>query len=359
MITRIFDVRDISEDYAQLNEKLAEAAEILAAGGTVAFPTETVYGLGANALDETAVAKIYEAKGRPSDNPLIVHIASEDQLDGIVREVPEKARAVMAACWPGPVSIIMKKDPRVPDRVTAGLDTVAIRMPENPEARVLLSRCGCPVAAPSANLSGKPSPTRPEHVLHDLEGRVDGIVLGRNCDVGIESTVLDLSTEPPVILRPGIVTAEDLNALIGEVRVASNSAKNESVPKAPGMKYTHYAPEAPLILYRGTGDTLWQMIRDRAESELAAGRRVGLMLSSEHLNAALETFGNSPDCRIHDLGSIREPKQAAQLIFDILRSLDREGVDLILGETFEEAGVGFSVMNRLTKAATEVIEIEE
>lgn len=357
MITRIFDVRDISDDFQKLNEQLIEAAEILAAGGTVAFPTETVYGLGANALDPEAVAKIYEAKGRPSDNPLIVHIASEDQLSGIVREVPEKARKIMAKWWPGPISIIMKKDPRIPERVTAGLDTVAVRMPVNPEARVLLSRCGCPVAAPSANLSGKPSPTRPEHVLHDLEGRVDGIVLGRNCDVGIESTVIDLSAEPPVILRPGIITAEELTALIGEVRVSSGKADTESVPKAPGMKYTHYAPEAPLILYRGEGDALWQTIRERAETELAAGRRIGLMLSSEHLNAARDAFGSDPNCRIHDFGSLNDPKQAAQRIFDILRSLDREGVDLILGETFEEAGVGFSVMNRLIKASSEVITV--
>ena len=357
MITAIFDVRDISDDFEQLNERLIRAADILAAGGTVAFPTETVYGLGANALDPEAVAKIYEAKGRPSDNPLIVHIASEDQLAGIVREVPEKARKIMAKWWPGPISIIMKKDPRIPDRVTAGLDTVAVRMPVNPEARALLSCCGCPVAAPSANLSGKPSPTRPEHVLHDLEGRVDGIVLGRNCDVGIESTVIDLSVEPPVILRPGIVTAEDLEALIGEVRVASNNGKTESVPKAPGMKYTHYAPEAPLILYRGETEALWQAIRERAEAERAAGRRIGLMLSSEHLNSAREAFGSDPGCRIHDFGSANDPKQAAQRIFDILRTLDREGVDLILGETFEEAGVGFSVMNRLLKAASEIISV--
>lgn len=359
MTTKIFDVRDISDDLEKLKKELSEAAEILAAGGTVAFPTETVYGLGANALDETAVAKIYEAKGRPSDNPLIVHIAEGSQLPGIVREVPEKAQRIMAKWWPGPISIIMKKDPRIPDSVTAGLDTVAVRMPENPEARAILSLCGCPVAAPSANLSGKPSPTRPEHVLHDLEGRVDGIVLGRSCDVGIESTVIDLSVEPPVILRPGYITAEDLEPVIGTVLTASNKAKaGDTVPKAPGMKYTHYAPEAPLILYAGTAEAVCRAILDRARTELAAGKTIGIIAAEEHLaDYRKDLAGTEARCRLHSAGSIKDPKQAAHDIFDILRTLDRENVDLILGETFEETGLGFSVMNRLTKAATEIIEI--
>lgn len=356
METKTFDVRDIIEDRNALEDKLGEAAEMLKNGGTVAFPTETVYGLGANALDEAAVKKIFEAKGRPSDNPLIVHIAETDQLKELVKEVPEKALRLMDKFWPGPLSIIMEKTALVPDCVTAGLGTAAIRMPENPEAYVLLKLAGCPVAAPSANLSGKPSPTKPEHVLHDLTGRVNGIVLGRTCDVGIESTVIDMSTEPPVILRPGIITKEDIEAVIGTVKIAGRKTDQQSVPKAPGMKYTHYAPNAPMILFDSDPAEMTAEILKRAADELAQGKKVGIIATDE-TRGLYETQlapGLQPNTCILSTGSREDLKTVAHNIFHILRRFDEEKVDIILSESFEAEGIGFSIMNRMDKAADEI-----
>lgn len=356
MDTKIFDVRDIINDKSALETALREAAGLLAEGQTVAFPTETVYGLGANALDEAAVKKVFEAKGRPSDNPLIIHIAEMSQLEGLVKSVPERALRLMEKFWPGPLSIIMEKNGRIPDCVTAGLGTAAIRMPENPEAYVLLKLAGCPVAAPSANLSGKPSPTKPEHVLHDLDGRVGGIVLGRTCDVGIESTVIDMSAEPPVILRPGIITKEDIEAVIGPVRLAPRKDSCGDVPKAPGMKYTHYAPDAPMILFEGSTSEMISKILDRAEKELSSGKKVGIIATEESLEeyeTGLGQSSRSGNICILSTGSRKDLKTVAHNIFHILRRFDEENVDIILSEAFEAEGVGFSVMNRMDKAAGE------
>ncbi len=358
METKIFDVRDITENKVALSERLKDAAALLSQGKTVAFPTETVYGLGANALDEAAVKKIYEAKGRPSDNPLIVHIAELSQLNDIVEFVPYKAELIMKHFWPGPISIIMNKKNCIPDCVSAGLKTIAVRMPENPEAFVLLKLAGCPVAAPSANLSGKPSPTKPEHVIHDLRDRVDGIVAGRVCDVGIESTVIDTTCEPPVILRPGIVTKEDLEKVIGTVLVAPRKtavkASSAEIPKAPGMKYTHYAPDAPMILFEGVADKVFAEIAMRADSELKKGKTVGLIVTDETADRYHSRFNENERCIILSVGSMAHLESVAHNVFDILRKFDELKADIILSEAFEDSGIGFSVMNRMDKAATEI-----
>lgn len=357
MKTRIFDVTDIIDNEELLETRLKEAANMLASGETVAFPTETVYGLGANALDEKAVKKIYEAKGRPSDNPLIVHIAELTQLEDIVETVPEKARRLMKAFWPGPISIIMRRKNTIPDCVTAGLDTVAIRMPENAEAFVLLRLAGCPVAAPSANLSGKPSPTRPEHVIHDLDGRVGGIVAGRCCEVGIESTVIDITSEPPVILRPGIITREDVESIIGPVLIAPRKSTVKNIPKAPGMKYTHYAPDAPMVLYEGTPEKMFDDICSAAVENLSSGRKTGIIATDESLDRYekyLSEKAESADYAVLSIGSRSDLNMVARGVFDVLRRFDEMNVEIILSESFDAEGIGFSIMNRMDKAATEI-----
>ncbi len=353
MKTQIYDVRGISDE-KELEIIMTAPAKTLAEGGVVAFPTETVYGLGGNAFDDNAVERIFAAKGRPSDNPLIVHIAHKAQLKEIVKAVPQKAEPLMNRFWPGSLSIIMKRTDRVPDCVTAGLDTVAIRMPINPEARVLLSICGCPVAAPSANLSGKPSPTRPQHVVHDLDGRIDAIIMGRDCDVGIESTVIDLTVEPPVILRPGIVTKEEIEAEIGPVLMAGRREKTE-IPKAPGMKYTHYAPDAPLIVYEGSGNNYYNAILSESRAAINEGKRIAVLAADESLEKLAVLRAESPEkCSIFCLGSALKPETIAYNLFDLLRKCDDEGFDLILAEAAKAEGTGFSVMNRMDKAAVQI-----
>lgn len=357
MKTELFDVTDIIDNKKLLETRLKDAADMLAAGETVAFPTETVYGLGANALDETAVKKIYEAKGRPSDNPLIVHIAERSQLADIVVEVPEKAERLMISFWPGPISIIMRRKDTIPNCVTAGLDTVAVRMPENAEAFVLLKLAGCPVAAPSANLSGKPSPTRPEHVIHDLEGRVSGIVAGRCCEVGIESTVIDVTSEPPVILRPGIITKEEIESVIGPVLMAPRKSTVKNIPKAPGMKYTHYAPDAPMILYEGSPEKMFEDICSAALENLQAGRKTGIIATDEtadRYTKFLSEKAAGADCTVLSIGSRSDLNMVARGVFDVLRRFDNMGVEIILSESFDAEGIGFSIMNRMDKAATEI-----
>ena len=357
MKTKLYDVRSIPDEKLSLND-FSEPAAVLAGGGTVAFPTETVYGLGADAANPSAVKKIFEAKGRPSDNPLIVHICPGFPLNRIVREVPETADRLAERFWPGPLSMIMKRDPSIPDCVTAGLDTVAVRMPVNPEARLLIEAAGCPVAAPSANLSGKPSPTRPDHVVHDLDGRVDAVILGRDCEVGIESTVIDLTASPPVILRPGIITKEAIESVIGPVLLAGRKEKTE-VPKAPGMKYTHYAPDAPLTVFEGSGRTYFEEILKAAREAACEGKKTAVLSTDEGLETLSVLRAEHPDLiRIFCLGSKKAPETIAHNLFDLLRRCDTEGFDLILAEGPEDSGIGFSVMNRMDKAAVRTITIE-
>ena len=312
---------------------IEEAGEILRRGGLVAFPTETVYGLGADALNEAAVRSVYAAKGRPSDNPMIVHIADMEQLPELVTEIPSIARALMKTYWPGPITFVLKKSDVVPMVTTGGLDTVAIRMPSNETARRLIRAAKRPIAAPSANLSGRPSPTTALDVLEDMDGRIDAVIMGDTCDVGIESTVCDLTGKTPTILRPGYITAEMMQEKLG-IEVCYDKSlfiapqDEDFHPKSPGMKYKHYAPKANVIIVKG-GDT-----------ELRATRAyhiLSLALSGDKNAKVLDYKGDS--------------REAAHDFFARLRDLDRQGVDTIIVTGLPEEGLGFSVMNRMLKAA--------
>ncbi len=343
MKTQIFDIKDENSNAALIQE----AAQILRSGGTVAFPTETVYGLGANALDALAVAKIFEAKGRPSDNPLIVHIADEEALYDLTDCVSQMAKKLIEAFWPGPLTLVFPKRATVPESVTAGLDTVAVRMPSHPIATALIRAAGVPVAAPSANLSGKPSPTDAAHVVHDLSGRVDAIVCGHASDVGLESTVLDVTGSTPVILRPGGVTREAIIELIGRCDVdpaIEKKLSDDIAPKSPGMKYTHYAPDADLMIFEGDDEAVLREISGRAKSLEAQGCKVGIMTCDEHF----DTY----DCAYKkSLGSKSDLPKLASSLFSVLRDFDKDGVEIILAEGYSRAGIGHALMNRMQKAA--------
>ena len=335
------------------------AAKLLREGDLVAFPTETVYGLGGNALSREAAGKIFAAKGRPSDNPLIVHIAERDDLNALVCDIPEVAERLMAHFWPGALTLVFRKSPAVPDAVTAGLDTVAVRMPIHPVARALIRLAGVPVAAPSANRSGRPSPTTAEHVREDLDGRIPMIVDGGPCLVGMESTVLDVTVHPPAMLRPGGVTREMLEAVIGSITVdqdLSDSAPADStiIPKAPGMKYAHYAPKAPMTLFTGLPGKTVARIVSEALGRFAEGKRVGILCTDESFGRYDGLFTGRPGCgRVFPLsaGCRAKPATIAAGMFGTLRQFDLLGVDVILSEGFPETGVGHAIMNRLKKAA--------
>lgn len=338
--TQVFTVDPQQPDDAVL----ARPAAILAAGGLVAFPTETVYGLGANGLDAAATAAIFRAKGRPADNPLILHIASLPELAALVTEVTPAAAALTRRYWPGPLTVVLPRRPQVPDIVTGGLDTVAVRMPDHPVARALIRLARVPVAAPSANISGRPSPTDAAGVLTDMRGRIDAVVDGGPCRIGVESTVVDCTTPVPTILRPGGITPEMLHATLGEVAVDPAVVKgNAKRPRAPGMKYRHYAPAAPLVLVEGDGgeETLLRLVRQA----LAEGRRVGAVVSEEtarRLPAAVE---------VQAYGPRGQAAPAAAHLYRCLLHFDRHPVDIIYGEGLDDKGLGFAVMNRMRKAA--------
>lgn len=324
------------------HEGIVEAAAALAAGELVAFPTETVYGLGANALSAEAVAGIFKAKGRPSDNPLIVHIGEIDQVDRLIKSVDSRARKLMEAFWPGPLTLVFEKAPAVPEAVTAGLDTVGVRMPSHPVALELLRKAGVPVAAPSANLSGKPSPTDAAHVMADLKGKVAYVVDGGPCDVGLESTVLDLTEEIPTILRPGGVTLEAIGRVIGEVRL-DPGLSGEARPKSPGMKYRHYAPEGRVILYSGNREAVRADMQAEVTAAKAGGLTVGLVLRD-----------SAPFADLADrLYLLPHATDAQRELFRILRAMDDDGIELILIEGYPPDDAGLAVMNRLAKAAAE------
>jgi L-threonylcarbamoyladenylate synthase len=324
------------ESYPQLNE----ASLWIKKNEVIAFPTETVYGLGGNALSDEAIGKIFEAKGRPSDNPLIVHIAKREQLHGVVSEIPESAEKLMNHFWPGPLTIIMPKGKVVSEKVTAGLHTVAVRMPDHPVALALLRYADLPVAAPSANLSGKPSPTTAKHVYDDLDGRITGIVDGGSTGVGVESTVVDCTTAVVTILRPGGVTKEELEAVVGDVAVDPALLSSGQAPKSPGMKYTHYAPKAPLILVQGSQETLQKLVtRDRK-----LGKKIGVLTTEE--NQHLYDADVVLSC-----GTRANLSTVANRLYDVLRAFNYSHVDKIYSEVFPKEGVGVAVMNRLEKAA--------
>lgn len=323
------------------------AAKIIKEGGLVAFPTETVYGLGANGLDRAAVKKIFAAKGRPGDNPLILHIAHNRDLFYLADPVPLKAQVLMEAFWPGPLTLVLPRRSLVPYEVTAGLDTVAVRMPRNPVALALIREAGVPVAAPSANRSGYPSPTEASHVRDDLNGRIEAILDGGPAGLGLESTVLDLSGETPVILRPGGVTKEELEQVIGDVDSDPWLKEGEGQPKAPGMKYTHYAPRAKVVLVDGSPEKVPLRIRDLTADFQRQGLEVGLLLTDETWAAA----GSLAARYTKILGSRRDLSGIGQKLYGELRHCDRMEVDVIITETYREEGLGAALMNRLLKSA--------
>lgn len=323
-------------------EKIIEAAKILIKGGLVAFPTETVYGLGANALDEDAAKKIYAAKGRPQDNPLIVHIYSIAQLSSIVSHIPPRAEILMKKFWPGPLTIIFNKKPLVPSGTTGGLDTVAIRMPAHPVALKLFKKANVPIAAPSANISGRPSPTLARDVMEDMSGKIDMVLDGGPSRVGVESTVIDLSEETPIILRPGGVIKEDIEKLLGKV-VLDPGLKPGQKPKSPGQKYKHYAPKAHMTLVEGSVAAQVEKIQQLVE-KFNEKKKVGIM-------ATYQTKDLYKKGCVISVGDRKAPLTIASNLFAILRKFDRLGVDEIFAESVPKDGLGLAVMNRLYKAA--------
>ena len=325
---------------------LALAARLLADGELVAFPTETVYGLGAHAMDHNAVLGIFSAKGRPADNPLIVHIHDRSQLDDIC-EVNDLAISLMDAFWPGPLTIILPRKDAVPSSVTAGLDTVAVRMPSHPVALALLKACNLPIAAPSANRSGKPSPTSAKHVFDDMDGRIPLIIDGGESDVGLESTVISLVGEKPCILRPGGITQAMLEEVLGPVDLAGSILRPlEKGEKAlsPGMMYKHYSPDGQVTLIEGEESAVVEALRRLYAHAASEGHRACVMCFTEHV-AALA------DCHPHDIGSKDDPTEVAHRLFATLRGLDDEKMDVIFSEVVPPEGVGLAVMNRLGRAA--------
>lgn len=329
-------------------EKIAVAAEILRQGGVVAFPTETVYGLGADALNPAAVAKIFTAKGRPGDNPLIVHVADIAEVGKLVSSISPVACTMMRTFWPGPLTLILPRREIVPDAVTAGLETVAIRMPDHPVALALIRAAGVPVAAPSANLSGKPSPTRAIHVQVDLMGKVDAIIDGGDTGIGVESTVLDMTAERPLILRPGGLTLERLQMVLPEVGLDPGImvAQEETsvLARSPGVKYKHYAPQAEVLVVEGEAERQPETIRRLAEDAEAKGKRVGIIATEENAYR----YGNR---QVIVSGSRREPLTIAHNLFSIFREMDAEGKDMIIAEGIDDKDLGMAVMNRLRKAS--------
>ena len=330
-------------------EELHDACEILKAGGLVAFPTETVYGLGGDALRPEVSKKIYQAKGRPSDNPLIVHIADWESLHHVAAEVPTQAKQIAKAFWPGPVTMIFKKQEIVPDSTTGGLATVAVRMPEHPVALALIRQSEIYIAAPSANTSGRPSPTRAEHVAEDLDGRIDMILDGGAVGIGLESTIVDLSGCEPVILRTGAVTQEMLEKVSGKVRmdpaVVSKEIREDVVAKAPGMKYRHYAPRGRMTIVEGETGRVIAAINDMAQEKKLLGCRVAVIATEE-----------TKDCYqcqiIRSIGSRETEGSIAAGLYDILREMDHLGAEYIYAESFETDRLGEAIMNRMLKAAS-------
>jgi len=327
-------------------EAIERAAALIRNGDLVAFPTETVYGLGADALNARAVRRIFEAKGRPGDNPLIVHVSGLGQAQRLIRgALPEQAFRLAEMFWPGPLTMVFEKSALVPGAVSAGLNTVGVRMPAHPAARALIERSGAPIAAPSANLSGAPSPTSAAHVLHDLDGRVPLILDGGDCAVGLESTVLDVTRTPPVVLRPGGVTPEMIARAVGEVALDPHvmaPLADGDVPASPGMKHRHYAPEAELIVVTGGGRCVVSTILELSDAAAAQGRRAAILAREAHLSL----YG---DRTVVSLGA--DEGQAARALFAALRALDAEGMDLILAEGYGADGLGLALMNRLARAA--------
>ena len=323
---------------------IREMAEKIKNGETVIFPTETVYGLGANDMDEDAAKKIYVAKGRPSDNPLIVHIADIEEVDKIALEVGEKAKKAMENFWPGPLTIILKKKEIVPNVTSGGLSTVAIRMPSNKIANALIRESKTQIAAPSANISGRPSPTKAEHVVKEMSGRVSGIIMGGDCDFGLESTVVDFSEDKPMILRPGSITKEMLEEVLGEVSIDPSLTKKEDniKAKAPGMKYKHYSPNAQVYIIKGEENNVITKMNELSRKNHAENKKTGIMCMSKDVDKFECDY-------VVDLG--KDYDEVASNLFDALIKMDEAKMDIVYSVCFESCGVGQAIMNRLLKSA--------
>ena len=325
---------------------LVRAGDIIKRGGLVAFPTETVYGLGGDALNPESSKKIYAAKGRPSDNPLIVHVADMEDLKAIVKEVPDSARKLAKAFWPGPLTMIMNKNDKVPYETTGGLDTVAIRMPNNAIALELIRNSGGYIAAPSANTSGRPSPTLARYCIEDLSGKIEMILDGGQVGIGLESTIVDLTSDTPMILRPGYITLDMLREVLGEVAVDKTiiDANSKERPKAPGMKYRHYAPKGQLTIVQGEQKEVTKYINLKAKEALAQGKKVGVIGT----DATLDLYHADV---VKSVGDRNDEKTIAHELFKVLREFDDENIDIMFSESFDDSGIGQAIMNRLLKAA--------
>jgi len=329
-------------------DKVRVAADIIRSGGLVAFPTETVYGLGADALNPEAVARIYSAKKRPLDNPIIVHVASRDELYRIAEEVPKDAERLIDAFWPGPLTLVLKASRIVPKATTGGLDTVAVRMPDFKVALALIRESGVPIAAPSANLAGRPSPTSAEHVRQDLEGRIDLILDAGPTRVGVESTVLDLTTDPPQVLRPGGVPYEELKDMLGLVALHPVAVAEVEIPlaqaRSPGMKHRHYAPNARVVLVEGKLAATIVKVQELADYHMKEGEKVGILATDQ-------TASRYKSDVVKSLGDRDNLATAASNLFRLLREFDEERVDIIVAEGVPTRGLGLAIMNRLRKAS--------
>ena len=356
--TLLISLTNKTED--ELIRLLSEPANIIRENGTVVFPTETVYGLGANALDDFAVSQIYEAKGRPSDNPLIVHIANITMLDSLVLEVKPYVEKLMDAFWPGPITFVFKKRPEISNKVSGGLATIAIRMPKHKIALKLIEMSGKPIAAPSANLSGKPSPTSSRFVVEDMNGRVDCIIDGGDSEVGLESTVLDVTGDIPVILRPGKVTCDQIIDLVGaceiDPAIQGHRIDTSGVAKSPGMKYRHYAPEAEVHVYIGASTDIVKYFYEQAMNKIERENKcVGIMTFEEDEAVLSRLFTpeimNSGKVQILTVGSFKDWSTYGQKLFENLRQFDVLGCDMIFVRGVEEVGLGDAIMNRLKKAS--------
>lgn len=351
METEVVRIKEEELQSEETRKVLQHAGEIIRGGGLVAFPTETVYGLGGDALNAESSRKIYAAKGRPSDNPLIVHISKWEDLAPIVTEIPESARKLADAFWPGPLTMILQKSDRVPLTTTGGLQTVAVRMPSDRIARAFIEASGSYIAAPSANTSGRPSPTLSRYVEEDLQGKIEMILDGGQVCIGLESTIVDLTVPVPMILRPGYITKEMLEQVIGEIAVDQTILRSDSgqAPKAPGMKYRHYAPKGALTIIAGEEEKVVARINELTENALQEHHRVGIIGT----DATVKRYHGTS---VKSAGNRQEEETVARELYRILREFDDEQIDLIYSESFDDGGIGAAIMNRLLKAAGHHVE---
>lgn len=332
------------------NELIKKASNILKKGGLVSFPTETVYGLGANALDKGAVKKIFKAKKRPADNPLIVHVANKKEINKLAEKIDEKTIKLINKFWPGPLTILLKKKKIVPDITTAGLDNVAIRMPNNKIALSLIKKSGVPIAAPSANSFSRPSPTTAEHVVFDLDGKIEVLIDGGDCDVGVESSVIDMTQKIPVLLRPGGVSFEELKKVLGKVKVhplIKDKKMKNIIPFSPGMKYKHYAPDAELLLIKGTKKSVNKKIKELFLKYNKQKKSVGIITYDKDNDYTADS--------VRFIGS--EQEEIAKNLFKCFRDFNNQKIEIILAESLKTSGLGLAIMNRLKKACTRIIKV--